>query len=1100
MKYRKLLNVLAVISLVAGLFTGFLATKVSLASPSVPDRNLGVSETGLYIVRLQDPAVASYMGGVGNLRATSPEATGATRLDPNSPASQAYYNYLANQQQGLLTAMRNAYGHSVEAEYQYLYALNAVAVRISHQEALRAFNLPGVLAVYPDKLAEMDTDMGPTLIGADAIWNGDTYPEIATQGEGIVIGMIDSGINSKHPSFAETDDGGYTHVNPYGAKIYHGWCATNKGFCNEKLIAAYNLYDPTADPEDLDGHGSHTSSTAGGNALEAYFTIGGIPFLRDISGVAPHANIVAYKICDPSCPNSAAVAAVDLAIGVDMVDVLNYSISGGDDPWNDSVDQAFLDATAAGIFVSASAGNTGPGLGTVAHSGPWNSSTAASTHSRIYGNLVDVTATGGNMNDIPSAPGALVSLTADFTAPIKYDAAYRYACTVTPIPPGTFTGKIALVQRGGCTFDEKMTNVYNAGATAMIVFNNAGGPPTVMGFTLNYIPGVMITLDDGLALSALITGDTTATATISATTSLIINTDWQDVLAGFSARGPSQHEVLKPDYTAPGVNILAAVAALPGEPVQYGFYQGTSMSSPHSAGAAALMMALQPEWSVVEVRSAMSTTADAASVLDYTGLSPATAWDTGSGRLDLAWAGKASLVMDETSANFIAANPDLGGDPKTLNMPYLVNYDCIGTCSWTRTVSSVLLENTIWDVVIPATPAGLTITVSPMTFELTQGNPNVTLTITADVTAAAIDDLFFAEVLLVPDTGTSTRLPVVVIASAPPPVIDVDPLSLSSTQLTDVIVDQTLTISNLGVKDLTWEVYEDSLMNNVITADWLDNFDTYTLGTIQGQGGWKGWFNDPAGAGIVSNTMALSAPNSQAILGPADSVHEYSGYTTGFWSYKAMQYIPTDFTGESMFILLNSYDDAGANLNWSVQVSFNGATNTVLNMGITGGTLPLIKGQWVEVRVDIDLLSDAQSFYYGGNLLYTASWTDENTGAGALNIGAVDLFANGASVIYYDDMGLVVDLPDVCQLPGDIPWLSVAPATGTTLGGASSPVTVTFDSTGLAVGTYTSTLCVASNDLVTPLVQVPLTLTVGEPVVLYPTMLPLMWKAPVALP
>jgi hypothetical protein len=1099
MKYRKLLNVLAVLSLAAGLFTGFLAPKVSLASPSVPDRNLGVSETGLYIVRLQDPAVASYMGGVGNLRGTSPEATGATRLDPNTPASQAYYNYLATQQQGLLSAMRNAYGHSVEAEYQYLYALNAVAVRISHTEALRAFDLPGVLAVYPDKVAEMDTDMGPTLIGADAIWSGDTYPEVATEGEGVVIGMIDSGINSKHPSFAETDDGGFTHTNPYGTNTYHGWCASHNGFCNDKLIAAYNLLDPTADPEDLDGHGSHTASTAGGNAHEAFFEIGGTPFLRDISGVAPHANIVAYKICEPDCPNSAAVAAVDLAIGTDMVDVLNYSISGGDDPWNDSVDQAFLDATAAGIFVSASAGNTGPGLATVAHTGPWNSSTAASTHSRIYGNLIDVTAVLGPMNDIPSTPGALVSLTSDITGPIKYDAAYRYACTITPIPPGTFTGKIALVQRGGCTFDEKMTNVYNAGAIAMIVFNNAGGPPTVMGFTLTYIPGVMITLDDGLALSALITGDTTATATISATTSLIINTDWQDVLAGFSARGPSQHELLKPDYTAPGVNILAAVATLPGDPVQYGFYQGTSMSSPHSAGAAALMMALQPEWSVVEVRSAMSTTADAEAVLAYTGLSPATPWDTGSGRLDLSWAGKAGLVMDETTANFIAANPDLGGDPKTLNMPYLVNYDCIGTCSWTRTVTSVLLENTTWDVVIPATPAGLTITVSPTTFELTQGNPDVTLTITADVTAAAVDDLFFHEILLVPDTGTSTRLPVVIVASAPPPVIDVDPLTLSSTQLTDVAVDKTLTISNLGVKDLTWEVYEDSLMNNFITADWLDNFDAYTLGTIQGQGGWKGWFNDPAGAGVVTNAMALSAPNSQAIAGAADSVHEYSGYTTGFWSYKAMQYIPTDFTGESMFILLNSYDDAGANLNWSVQVSFNGATNTVLNYGITGGTLPLVKGQWVEVRVDIDLLNDAQSFYYNGSLLYTASWTDENTGAGALNIGAVDLFANGASVIYYDDMGLVVDLPDVCQLPGDIPWFSVTPATGTTLGGASTPVTATFDSTGLAVGTYTSTLCVASNDLVTPLVQVPLSLTVTEEVLLYQTVLPLMYKAP-ALP
>ncbi len=363
-----------------------------------------------------------------------------------------------------------------------------------------------------------------------------------------------------------------------------------------------------------------------------------------------------------------------------------------------------------------------------------------------------------------------------------------------------------------------------------------------MGFTLTYIPGVMISMDDGLALAALITGDAAASATIYAETSLILNAAWEDVIAGFSARGPSQHELLKPDYTAPGVNTLAAVAALPGDPVQYDFYQGTSMSSPHSAGSAALMMALQPEWSVVEVRSAMSTTADPASVLDSDGVTPADPWATGSGRLDLSWAGWASLVMDETTANFIAANPALGGEPRDLNMPYLVDYDCIGTCSWTRTVTSVLLENTTWDVVIPTTPAGLTLTVTPMTFELTQGNPNVTLTITADVTAAAIDDLFFAEVLLVPDTGISTRLPVVVVASAPPPVIAVDPVSLSSTQLADTTVDKTLTISNTGVKDLTWELYEDSLMNNTITADWLDNFDAYTLGTIQGQGGWKGWY------------------------------------------------------------------------------------------------------------------------------------------------------------------------------------------------------------------------------------------------------------------
>jgi hypothetical protein len=96
-------------------------------------------------------------------------------------------------------------------------------------------------------------------------------------------------------------------------------------------------------------------------------------------------------------------------------------------------------------------------------------------------------------------------------------------------------------------------------------------------------------------------------------------------------------------------------------------------------------------------------------------------------------------------------------------------------------------------------------------------------------------------------------------------------------------------------------------------------------------------------------------------------------------------------------------------------------------------------------------------------------------------------------------MALVVDLPDVCQLAGEIPWFSVDPAVGVTEGGMSSPVTVTFDSTGLADGTYTSTLCVANNDPTNPLVQVPLTLNVTAAPTLYPTLLPLMWKSP-ALP
>lgn len=565
-------------------------------------------------------------------------------------------------------------------------------------------------------------------------------------------------------------------------------------------------------------------------------------------------------------------------------------------------------------------------------------------------------------------------------------------------------------------------------------------------------------------------------------------------MAGFSSRGPTVFDLLKPDYTTPGVNILAAVAAESGEPEQYGFYMGTSMASPHSAGAAALLMSLYQEnlLSPVEIRSALATTADPDTLLDSDDVSPADVFDMGSGRLDLNWAGKAGLVMDETYADFIAANPLAGGQPKDLNLPYLVNYECIGTCSWTRSFTSIYKEITDWEIVLP-TDLTLTVDDADLQFTLTQGNPNITLTFTADVTGLPLDTLIETEVLLVPEVGIPTRLPIVIVVSAPPPVIDVDPLALLSNQSVDALVEKILTISNLGGSDLEWELYEDSIQNFSVTADlWSDNFDEYTLGSIDGQGDWKGWAGDSAAAGVVTDVMSLSPSQSQAIYGPADSVHEYTGYTAGMWSYTAMQYIPEDFTGESMFILLNTYDDSGATNNWSTQVAFNGDIGLVYSYGWNGGALPLITGEWVEIRVDINLDTDVQKFYYGGQLLYAGSWTDENSGGGALNIGAVDLFANGASVVYYDDMSITVDIPDVCELPGDIPWLSIDPTSGVTTEGTSTPVTVTFDSTGLALGTYSSTLCAASNDRTNPMVQIPVTLNVVESISTY---LPLIFKA-----
>jgi hypothetical protein len=187
-------------------------------------------------------------------------------------------------------------------------------------------------------------------------------------------------------------------------------------------------------------------------------------------------------------------------------------------------------------------------------------------------------------------------------------------------------------------------------------------------------------------------------------------------------------------------------------------------------------------------------------------------------------------------------------------------------------------------------------------------------------------------------------------------------------------------------------------------ADWMENFDSYANGTqMHGTGGWEGWLNDASAGALVTSRYSRSPSNSVAIASLSDLVHPYSGYTSGQWTYTAWQYIPTSFTGETYFILLNTYTPTLQN--WSVQVHFT--AGQVLSDGPSGGVLPWVLGRFVELRLEIDLDNNLQTFYYDGNVLYTESWTEGMSGGGAVNIGAVDLFANGATAVYYDDISLV---------------------------------------------------------------------------------------------
>lgn len=305
------------------------------------------------------------------------------------------------------------------------------------------------------------------------------------------------------------------------------------------------------------------------------------------------------------------------------------------------------------------------------------------------------------------------------------------------------------------------------------------------------------------------------------------------------------------------------------------------------------------------------------------------------------------------------------------------------------------------------------------------------------------------------------------------PSISLTPPSLDAELIPDDTTTLTLTVGNEGNADLTWDLFA-----GAPAPSWSDNFDSYpTDFQLHGQGGWKGWGNVPAAGALTSDDQAHSTPNSVAILGASDLVHEYSGYTSGVWTYSAWQYIPAAATGQTYFILLNQYDDAGATNNWSLEVLFDLNTNVITNDGPAGGTLPILNDQWVEIREVIDFGANTQTFFYGGDVLFTGSWTEGMSGGGILNLAAVDLFANNADVIYYDDIALTSgESNPACEVA--IPWLTLDPTSGTTLPGAGTPVAATFDSTGLAVGLYTGTVCAASNDPINPLVTLPVSLTV----------------------
>ncbi len=743
--------------------------ELKTAQPEVVMSDISKGEADqpeIYIIRLEDEPLATYKGGKVSLQATSPVATGADKLDVNSAASRAYRSYLAEERNNVLNQMQQETGHSLKIIHTYDIAYNGMAVELTPAEAAQVAKLPGVRDVIPNFTRYLQTDTTPEFLNAVGIWEGENTGTLdGTMGEGIIVGIIDTGINMDHPSFADVGDDDYDHTNPWGADNYTGWCDPDHDSydpdltCNDKLIGVYSYPSSGDDPEDDNSHGSHTASTSAGNVLydveyEGYT-------FEQISGMAPHANIISYDVCTGSgCQGDSIMAAIDNAIA-DGVDVINYSIGGGPtDPWNDPDSLAYLSAREAGVFVATSAGNDGPGAGTVGSpaNSPWMTTVANTTISRILANTVDVTGPGTVPAELegigairgPEGPEIDTDIEADIVYSGDVDTDNVLGCD--PFPTDVFTNSIALIQRGDCAFADKVDNAADASAIAVIIFNNSGGPPMSMGgLEDTTIPSVFITLDDGEAMRDWVQAEDDPTARINAGVDRVLNPEWADILAAGSSRGPNVNpNLIKPDIAAPGTNIFAAYA---GDPDAFGMMSGTSMASPHVAGAGALMRALHPDWSEAEIQSALMMTSKKGVVKDDA-TTPVDPFDVGAGRLDLTNAALAGLVLHETVANYETADPALDGDPTSLNLASLGNGECLQSCSWERVFRNTTSKEIEWEI---TTTGDVPLTADPMTFTIAADATQV-VTFTADVSEEEDGVWLFGEVTLTADDPEQPKL------------------------------------------------------------------------------------------------------------------------------------------------------------------------------------------------------------------------------------------------------------------------------------------------------------------------------------------------------
>ena len=745
------------------LVQGFKSATGRLAKSDAGLLHLRSSKPVHVMVKLDYDSLAAYRGGIPGYGATSPAVTGHG-LDPASAGARRYQNYIGGVENRFRAALDTRVpGARAGGGLRTVYG--GLAVTLPGDKVPDLLKLPGVAAVQEDAVASPLTDSSPGFIGAPAI-----YRQLGgsdSSGKGVIVGDLDSGAWPEHPSYK---DSGRLPAPPATADGTPRQCdfgdnpltpANDPYVCDHKLISGQpflDTYNAVVGGEkfpdsarDSDGHGTHTSTTAAGSAVSHANPLG--IDRGAIHGIAPAAHVAVYKVCGAQgCFQSDSVAAVQRAI-LDKVRVINYSISGGVDPYSDPVELAFLDAYAAGVLVAASAGNDGPGAGTVNHNGPWVTTVAASTQQRAFQSTVTLRAGGASLR----LTGATITKGITSPLPVVLASAAPYGdpdCD-TEAAPGTFTGKIVacrLLNRGRVM---KGYNVFKGGAAGMLLYNNTLSQTMTDN---HWLPTVHLEKPQADQLLAFLGGHAGTTATFPQGAKA---NGQGDVMTAFSSRGPGG-DFLKPDVTAPGLQIMGGQTPVPDDPslgppgTLYQVIAGTSMSAPHVTGAAALLFALHPSWTPGQVKSALETTGKT-SLVKHDRTTPADPFDLGGGRIDLTRAGDPGLTIDETAANYVAS----ATDPLhriDLNVPSVNAPVMPGAVMTTRTVKNVS-GRTLTYRASGTTVKGASISVSPGTFSVKPGK-TARLRITIAAPALANGQYFGRVDLRQRNGGHDLHLPV----------------------------------------------------------------------------------------------------------------------------------------------------------------------------------------------------------------------------------------------------------------------------------------------------------------------------------------------------